>query len=114
MAEDSKATRNFVKKILSSMGIDVEEAGSGFEALKLIRALLFDLVVTDINMPDLSGLDLIKFVRSDPKNSDAVIIVVSIEGTEKDIKKAIELGANEYIVKPLRKETIEKTLGKYL
>ena len=79
------------------------EAGNGFEALKTLPTRRFDLIITDINMPDINGLELIGFVKSNPAYRDIPLIIVSTEKTEEDKKRGLALGAAGYVVKPFNK-----------
>ncbi len=87
-------------------GLYAVEAGNGFEALKMLPTRRFDLIVTDINMPDINGLELIGYVKSNPTYSAIPLIIVSTEKTEEDKKRGMALGAAGYIVKPFKKEEL--------
>ena len=80
--------------------VKITEASSGFEALRVLPREDFDLVVTDINMPDINGLELLSFVRRDPRFRSIPVVIVSTEGSERDRDKGLELGADAYLVKP--------------
>jgi two-component system chemotaxis response regulator CheY len=82
------------------------EAGNGFEALKTLPTRRFDLIITDINMPDINGLELIGYVKSNPAYRDIPLIIVSTEKSEEDKKRGIALGAAGYVVKPFKKEEL--------
>lgn len=80
--------------------VKVTEACNGFEALRVLPRERFDLVVTDINMPDINGLELVSFVKGNAQYRDIPLIIVSTEGSEKDREKGMQLGADAYVVKP--------------
>ena len=80
--------------------IKVTEAENGFEALRALPRGSFDLIVTDINMPDINGLELVSFVKSSPAYQSIPLIIVSTEGADRDLDRGVSLGADAYIVKP--------------
>ncbi len=80
---------------------EIVEASSGFEALKQLPRKQFDLIVTDINMPDINGLELIHFVKNNDSYRHIPLIVVTTEGRERDREKGLALGVDEYLVKPI-------------
>jgi two-component system chemotaxis response regulator CheY len=107
LVEDSKAIRSMMRVSLEEAGgFFVEEAGSGFEALKALPTRRFDLIITDINMPDINGLELISFVRSNPAYNTIPLIIVSTEKSDEDKKRGLALGASSYIIKPFSKEDL--------
>jgi two-component system chemotaxis response regulator CheY len=76
------------------------EAASGFEALRVLPARRVDLIVTDINMPDINGLELISFVRANPNYRSIPVIIITTENSAEDRKRGLDLGARDYLVKP--------------
>jgi len=80
--------------------VKISEAETGFEALRVLPRHDWDLVVTDINMPDVNGLELVSFLRGDPRFQQVRLLIVSTEGSERDRQKGLELGADAYLVKP--------------
>lgn len=104
VVEDSPSTRTFLATILESGtavdDLEVVEAGSGFEALKMLPHHKFDAILTDINMPDINGLELVSFLKNHPLYKSIPIMVISTESTLEDRKRAAALGAEEYVVKP--------------
>jgi len=116
IVEDSRAMRGLIRATVEQMpGFDTHEAGSGFDALKALPSHHFDLIITDINMPDINGLELISFVKGHPQYKDIPLIVVSTEKSEEDKRRGLALGASGYIVKPFRgnelQDLIKKVLG---
>jgi len=102
IAEDSAAMRAFLVSALESIGdCEIVEASSGFEALKQLPQRKFNLIITDINMPDINGLELISFVKNNEAYRDIPLMVVTTEGRDRDKEKGIALGADIYMVKPL-------------
>jgi two-component system chemotaxis response regulator CheY len=106
VVEDSKAIRSMMRASLEEAGFSVLEAGNGFEALKSLPTRPFDLIVTDINMPDINGLELISFVRSNPAYNTIPLIIVSTEKSDEDKKRGLALGASSYVVKPFSKQDL--------
>jgi two-component system chemotaxis response regulator CheY len=92
-----------------SFDLEIVEAASGFEALKTLPHHKFDAILTDINMPDINGLELVSFLKNHPVHRAIPIMVISTESREEDRKRAEALGAEEYLVKPFQaKDLIEK------
>jgi two-component system chemotaxis response regulator CheY len=115
VVEDSKAIRSMIRVSLEEAGgFYVVEAGNGFEALKTLPTRSFDLIITDINMPDINGLELIGYVKSNPTYRDIPLIIVSTEKSEEDKKRGISLGASGYVVKPFRKEELMSMVTRVL
>ena len=107
IVEDSKAIRSMMRVSLEEAGgFFAVEAGNGFEALKTLPTRRFDLIITDINMPDINGLELIGFVKSNPEYKDIPLVIVSTEKSDEDKKRGLALGASGYVVKPFTKEDL--------
>lgn len=107
VVEDSPAMRTFVRATLEEGGLcDVTEAANGFEALRLLPRERYDLVVTDINMPDIHGLELISFMRKGELHRNTPVIIVSTEGALRDRERGMALGANAYLTKPFEPEAL--------
>lgn len=105
--------RAFVSATLEADGrYEVVTASSGFEALKLLPRERFDLFVTDINMPDINGLELIRFVREHPVHGKTPLVVISTDGAERDRDRGMRLGANAYLVKPFPPEQLIETVNR--
>jgi two-component system chemotaxis response regulator CheY len=116
IVEDSATMRSLLASTLEELEVPVKitEAGSGFEALRLLPRESFDLVVTDINMPDINGLELVSFVKKSPKYSSIPLVIVSTEGSERDLDKGLGLGADAYMVKPFDPETLRQVVRELL
>jgi two-component system chemotaxis response regulator CheY len=111
IVEDSAITRALIRAVIEDMGdFNIVEAGSGFEALKLLPTQEFNLVMTDVNMPDINGLELIHFIKSNPRYSHIPLIIVSTERSEEDKKRGIALGAMAYITKPFKAQELQEVV----
>ena len=111
IVEDSATTRALIKAVIDEMGdFTIVEAASGFEALNLLPVQHFELVVTDINMPDINGLELINFIKTNPRYSQIPLIIVSTERSEEDKKRGIALGAMAYITKPFKAHELQEVI----
>ncbi len=107
IVEDSKAIRSMIRIALEEAGdFFAVEAGNGFEALKALPSKRFDLIITDINMPDINGLELIGYVKGNPAYQGIPLVIVSTEKSEEDKKRGLSLGAAGYVVKPFKKEDL--------
>lgn len=82
--------------------IQVTEAENGVDGLKKLATGRFDIILTDINMPIMDGLKLVKRVRTDPVHKDVPIVIITTESAEEDRQRALSLGANAYITKPIQ------------
>jgi len=115
IVEDSRAMRGLIRATVEQMqGFITHEAGSGFEALKALPKLQYDLIITDINMPDINGLELISFVKNHPQYRDIPLIVVSTERSEEDRRRGMSLGASGYLVKPFKGDELQELVKKVL
>lgn len=115
IVEDSATTRSLIRAVIEEIGdFDVVEAPTGFDALKLLPAQDFDLVVTDINMPDINGLELINFVKGNPRYNHIPLIIVTTERSEEDKKRGMALGATAYVTKPFKAPELQGIIRKIL
>lgn len=115
VVEDSPATRSFIVQALEDIDdVQVVETSTGFEALKVLPRYKFDLILTDINMPDINGLELINFIRKNSNYQNIPLFIISTESSKMDREKGLMLGADEYIVKPFKPEELQKLVRKYL
>jgi two-component system chemotaxis response regulator CheY len=102
IVEDSPTMRALLSSALEELegSVKIVEAESGFEALRLLPRERWDLIVTDVNMPDINGLELVSFAKGNAAYASVPLIIVSTEGSDRDRAKGIELGADAYLVKP--------------
>lgn len=116
VVEDSPPMRKMIVFALSRVReLTVVEADDGVDALRQIAGTKFDIIITDINMPILDGLKLVKRLRADEAYKDVPIIIITTEGAEEDRQRALALGANAYITKPIQAPQVialvRETLG---
>jgi two-component system chemotaxis response regulator CheY len=97
-----------------SYDLEIVEAASGFEALKTLPHHKFDAILTDINMPDINGLELVSFLKNHPVYKTIPIMVISTESTDEDRRRAAALGAEEYLVKPFETSVLIEKLRRLL
>ncbi len=116
IVEDSPTMRSLVVSALEELGgpIRVTEAASGFEALRALPRDHYDLIVTDINMPDINGLELVSFVRRNAAYRAIPLLIISTEGSERDRLRGLELGADAYLVKPFELDALRRTARELL
>lgn len=115
IAEDSPTMRSLIVSTIAAFGdYDVVEAANGFEALRILPREKVDLVITDINMPDINGLELVNFVKQNPNYKETPLIIISTEGSERDREKGLALGADAYLVKPFSPEELQNLIGQFL
>ena len=112
IVEDSATMRSLLTTALEELDVPVKitEAASGFDALRFLPREDFDLVVTDINMPDINGLELVSFVKGNDRYSEIPLIIVSTEGSDRDRDKGLGLGADAYMVKPFEPENLREVV----
>jgi two-component system chemotaxis response regulator CheY len=112
IVEDSPTMRALLNSALEGLEVPVKitEASSGFEALRCLPREPFDLIVTDINMPDINGLELVSFAKSNDAYRSIPLVIVSTEGSERDREKGLELGADAYLVKPFEPEYLREVV----
>jgi two-component system chemotaxis response regulator CheY len=113
VVDDFSTMRRIVKNLLRDLGFaDTHEADDGLTALPMLETGNFDFLVTDWNMPGMTGFDLLKNCRADPKLKDLPILMVTAEAKREQIVAAAQAGVNGYVVKPFTaavlKEKIEK------
>jgi two-component system chemotaxis response regulator CheY len=115
LVEDSPMMRQLVSFALGRVkGLRVVEADDGVDGIRKLGGGRFDIIVTDINMPILDGLKLIQRVRNDPKHKDTPVVIITTESAAEDRARAMELGANAYITKPIQAPDVIATVKKLL
>jgi len=115
VVEDSPTMRQLINFALRRVkDIHIEEAADGVEGWKKLGAEKFDIILTDINMPIMDGLKLVSLVRKDPVHNGIPIIIITTEGAQADRDRAMALGANAYITKPIQAATVLSTVKSLL
>jgi two-component system chemotaxis response regulator CheY len=115
VVDDSATMRSLLVSTLEEIdGIDTVQASNGFEALKALPMQSFDLVLTDINMPEINGLEIVHFIKNNQAYRKIPLIIVSTERGQADIQKGLALGAQKYITKPFDPEQVKKTVKELL
>ncbi|MDL1970001.1 MAG: response regulator [Candidatus Desulfofervidaceae bacterium] len=113
IVDDSGAMRKIIKKTIQISGFDVDnfyEAGNGKEALEVLKNNWVDVVLTDINMPEMDGITFLKRLREDETLQGLPVIVISTEKRDQKVQDAISSGARGYVKKPFRPENIKNIL----
>ncbi len=113
IVDDSRSMRAVIKKTISMSGFKMDqcvEAGNGREALDVLAKAWVDVIISDINMPEMNGLELLEELKKDSLLKAIPAIVISTEGSEKRIQDAYDLGARGFIKKPFLPEEIKKVL----
>lgn len=114
IADDSSSVRKFVGFSLKALGFEVVAAEDGMDALEKMPLHDIKLVITDLNMPNVDGIELIKTIRANDSYKDIPIIVLSSIQDEADKKKCFDAGANAYLVKPFNAKRLQYELSKFL
>ncbi len=107
IVDDSKVVRMVARKILEGLNFDIDEAEDGQQALEVCQMAMPDCVLLDWNMPVMSGLEFLQQLRAMPDVKQPVVVFCTTENDMAHIQKAIEAGANEYIMKPFDSEILE-------
>lgn len=111
IVDDSSVMRKIVERALRQAGLDplvVHEAGNGAEGLDLLRAQQVDLILSDINMPSMDGLEFLRQIRVQQLARGVPVVMITTESSEEHVKQAIEAGARGYIRKPFTAEQVKE------
>jgi two-component system chemotaxis response regulator CheY len=115
VVEDSPTMRQLIsfamKRVQNSK---VVEATDGVDALKKLSQEKVDLILADINMPVMDGLKLLSLLRSNPSYKDIPVIMITTEGAEEDRKKALSIGANAYLTKPIQTQELIRLVNEFI
>jgi two-component system chemotaxis response regulator CheY len=114
IVDDSATVRKFVSASLTMQGFNVIAACDGMDALEKLPSSTFDLVITDLNMPNMDGFELIRSLRENPQYSDLPVIILSSLGDSGSIEAGRALGVNSYLMKPFSLEKIQYEVSKYI
>ena len=114
IVDDSATVRKFVSASLTMQGFTVIAACDGMDALEKLPSWTFDLVITDLNMPNMDGFELIRSLRENPQYRDLPVIILSSLGDRQSIETGRELGASSYLMKPFSLEKVQYEVSKYI
>ena len=115
IVDDFSTMRRIVRGLLKEMGcINADEAEDGVVALRMLKGQRYDFVVSDINMPNMNGFDLLKAVKSDPSLQHLPVLMVTAEAKREQIVEAAQAGVNGYVVKPFTAQTLKEKIDKIL
>jgi two-component system, chemotaxis family, chemotaxis protein CheY len=117
VVDDSAAIRKILQRVLRQTGMairTIHEAGDGEEALALLKAQRVNLVLTDINMPKMDGLQLLASIKAEPDWRDLPVVMITTEGGEGKVGEAVRLGARGYVRKPFTADQIKEKLADIL
>ena len=115
VVDDFSTMRRIVKNLLQELGYaNVQEADDGSTALPMLKSGNFDFVITDWNMPQLPGLELLKAVRADPNLTHLPVLMVTAEAKREQIVEAAQAGVSGYVIKPFTAQTLGEKLAKIL
>ena len=119
VVDDSSSMRSHVRGVLEKDGdpggaFEVFEASSGFEALRLLPRERYDAVILDINLPDIDGLDLIRFVRQSEHHRQVALVILSGQSSARSRDRAAALGADAFLAKPPTEEALREALARSL
>ncbi|ASN86245.1 MULTISPECIES: chemotaxis response regulator CheY [Pectobacterium] len=113
VVDDFSTMRRIVRNLLKELGFNnVEEAEDGADALNKLRSSAFDFVISDWNMPNMDGLELLQTIRADGALSSLPVLMVTAEAKKENIIAAAQAGASGYVVKPFTAATLEEKLSK--
>ena len=111
IVDDSSVMRKIVERALRQAGLDalvVHEAGSGVEGLEVLKTATVDLILSDINMPAMDGLEFLRQIRAQNLAAGVPVVMITTESSEEHVKQAIEAGAKGYIRKPFTAEQVKE------
>ena len=111
IVDDSSVMRKIVERALRQAGLDplvVHEAGSGTEGLELLKSRQVDLILSDINMPSMDGLEFLRQIQAQKLAPDVPVVMITTESSEEHVKQAIQSGARGYIRKPFTAEQVKE------
>lgn len=117
IVDDSRSMRSFVRRVMDLSGFEVDscfDAANGAEALALLHAHPVDIILTDINMPEMNGEDFVRELEREEKFRAIPVVVVSTDATQNRIRRMLDLGAKGYVVKPFSPEALRGELERVL
>jgi two-component system chemotaxis response regulator CheY len=113
VVDDFATMRRIVKNVLKQIGFtNIVEADDGTTALRVLKENQIDLIISDWNMPKMTGLDFLKTVRGDESTKDVPFVMVTAEAQKDNVLQAVQAGVSNYIVKPFTADTVKEKLAK--
>ena len=113
VVDDMATMRRIIKSLLTQLGYkNIDEAEDGKEALNKLKSQKYDFVITDWNMPNMTGLELVQEIRKDPELKHLPVLMVTAEAKKENVIAAIKAGVNNYVVKPFTAETLKEKIEK--
>jgi two-component system chemotaxis response regulator CheY len=114
VVDDCRTTRKLIGLYLKSRGLEVVCAENGLDALEKLATEDINIILSDINMPYMDGIEFLKVLRSDPNWSDIPVFMVTTEADQEEKDRAYKAGANEYLVKPVTADEVINVIRKLL
>ncbi len=114
VVDDSEPIRKFLAFALRAQGFSVIPARDGMDALEKLSQTRVDLVITDLNMPNMDGFEFLRALREDREYFKVPVIILSSLSSDKDVELGLRLGANSYLVKPFDQKRIQYEVAKYI
>jgi two-component system, chemotaxis family, chemotaxis protein CheY len=115
VVEDSPVMREFIVSTISTLpNIQPLQVANGFEALKTLPLQQIDIILTDINMPDINGLELLSFLKKHPDYCTIPVVIISTEKSEGDLNRGLALGADHYLMKPFAPSDLQLIIRQLL
>ncbi len=114
IVDDSEAIRKFLVFALRAQGFSVVVARDGMDALEKLSQNKVDLVITDLNMPNMDGFEFLRALREDHEYFEVPVIILSSLSSDQDVEMGLSLGANSYLIKPFDQRRIQYEVAKYI
>ena len=115
VVDDFATMRKVVRNLLKQVGYeDIVEAEDGVMALRALKSQKIDVIISDWNMPNMSGLELLKAIKDDPELAKTPFLMVTAEALQDNVVAAVKAGVNEYIVKPFTAEVLNEKIVKIM
>jgi two-component system chemotaxis response regulator CheY len=112
LVDDSNTMRRIERNTLEKLGhSDIQEANDGAEAVKILGGGLFDLVLMDWNMPNLTGIEALRQIKANPATKAQTVIMVTSESEKSRVVEALQAGAADYVIKPFEADVLEKKIS---
>ncbi|OGW05390.1 MAG: hypothetical protein A2889_05775 [Nitrospinae bacterium RIFCSPLOWO2_01_FULL_39_10] len=114
VVDDSFTTRKMLSFLLKGEGFNVVSAENGIDALEKLPFSNIDIIITDLNMPQMDGLELVNSLKKNPDYKEIPVIMLTTESEDSDKQKGFEAGASSYLIKPVPQDVLIKEVKKFL